>query len=241
MRVYELTGNKASRYTGDLSNAEHPWGLPGMHCPDCELTGGPAGLSYPCVDLAGLPARERKKLSDGWPVPMEEFERLRERVRSLAPRGAVLKPGTEFGPLTGTGRGQFGPLFMQNPWSLFMQREALERLQGAGLRGLQGCPLAVRFRTKDAPELLELELLVQGRLHPDCLPPDRKPPCPTCGRISLRLPDRYWLDAASLPEHVDVFRLSDWPTLIIATERLVEVVRQLELEGVVFRELEACS
>jgi uncharacterized double-CXXCG motif protein len=239
MRFYEFTEDKSPRYTGDLSNAAHPWGLPGRRCPDCALTGGPAGLHYPCVDLSGLPTKELKKLSDSWPVPFEEFERLRERVLPLVPVDAVLKPGTRFGPLTGTGRGHFGSLFMQNPWSLFVQREALERLQGTGLLGLQGCPLAVRFRTRHAPELRELQLRVQGRLHPDCLPPDRPPPCPTCDRVSLRLPATYWLDASSLPEDIDVFRLSDWPTLIIATERMVETVKRLELDGVVFRELEA--
>jgi uncharacterized double-CXXCG motif protein len=238
MRFYEVTEDKAPRYTGDLGNAAHPWGLPGRRCPDCALTGGPAGLQYPCVDLSGLPAQELQKLSDSWPVPFEEFERLRKLVLPLAPEDAVLKPGTRFGPLTGTGRGSFGQLFMQNSWSLFVRREALERLQSAGLRGLLGCPLAVRFRAKSAPELRELQLRVQGRLHPDCLPPGRQPPCATCDRASLRLPVTYWLDASSLPEDVDVFRLSDWPTLIIATEHMVEAVRHLELDGVVLRELE---
>ncbi len=40
------------------------------------------------------------------------------------------------------------------------------------------------------------------------------------------------------PEHVDVFRLADASTLIIANERLVDAVRRLELDGIVFNELE---
>lgn len=239
MRFYRVIEDKAARYTGDLSNAAHPWGLPGMQCPSCGTSGGWTGLQYPCVDLSGLPAQELKKLSDGWPVPYEEFVRRREQVRPLAPQGALLKTGTKFGALTGTGSGRFGQLFMQNAWSLFVQRAALERLQAAGLRGLQGCPVKVRFRTKLAPELWELQLLAQGHLHLDCLPPDRKPPCPHCEREDVGLPDTHWLDAASLPRDVDVFRLSDWPTLIIATERMVEAVRRLELDGAAFRELEA--
>lgn len=239
MNFYELKEDKAPRYTGDLSNATHPWGLPGMHCPSCDSPGGWGGLQYPCVDLSGLPAEELKKLSDSWPVPMEEFERLRELVRPLAPEDAQLRPGTRFGPLTGTGRGLFGPLFMQNPWSLFVQREALERLQGVGLRGLQGCPVNVRFRQKRAPELWELQLLTQGRLHPDCIPSHEEPSCPTCGGHGPGLPKTYWLDAASLPEHVDIFRLTDWPTLIFATERFVEAVRHLELDGVLFHPVAA--
>jgi uncharacterized double-CXXCG motif protein len=238
MRFYEVTRDEAARYTGDLSNAAHKWGLPGMQCPACNSPGGWVGLQYPCVDLSGLPAREQKKLSNAWPVPFEEFERLRELVRPLVPQDALLQPGTVFGPRTGTGSGTFGPLFMQNPWSLFAQREALERLQAAELRGLQGCPVDVRFRTKRPPELLELQLVAQGRLHPDCLPRNRKPPCATCGSGEVSLPSTYWLEAASLPGHVEVFRLADWPTLIFATERIVEAVRSLDLDGVVFREVD---
>jgi uncharacterized double-CXXCG motif protein len=238
MRFYRITEDPAARYTGDLSDAAHPWGLPGMHCPNCGTVGGWTGLQYPCVDLSGLPIEELEKLSDGWPVPYEEFVRRRELVRPLAPEGALLKTGTEFGALTGTGKGRFGQFFMQNPWSLFVQREALARLQAAGLRGLQGCPVNVRFRTKLAPELWELQFQAQGLLHPACLPPDRKPPCPLCERHDVSLPETHWLDAGSLPDDVDVFRLSNWPTFIIATQRMVDAVQHLELDGVVFREME---
>jgi uncharacterized double-CXXCG motif protein len=191
------------------------------------------------VDLSGLPAHELRKLSDGWPVPLEEFERLRELVRPFVPKDALLKTGTEFGPLTGTGGGSFGQLFMQNSWTFVARREALERLQSTGLRGLLGCPINVRFRAKSPPDLWELQLLVQGNLHPHCLPPDREPPCPTCGSRALPLPRNHWLEAASLPQHVDLFRLADWPTLIIATESFVDTVKRLELDGVLFRELDA--
>ncbi|HEX8434617.1 double-CXXCG motif protein [Archangium sp.] len=54
---------------------------------------------------------------------------------------------------------------------------------------------------------------------------------------SYSVPDPYSLDATSLPEHVDVFRLADASMLLIANERLVGAVRRLELDGVVFKEL----
>jgi hypothetical protein len=57
--------------------------------------------------------------------------------------------------------------------------------------------------------------------------------------MSHSVPDPYVLDAASLPEHVDIFRLADASTLLIANERLVDAVRHLDLDGVVFKELEA--
>ncbi len=240
MNFYQLRRDPSPRYTGNL-NASHKWGLPGVErCPVCDLQPEErTSAQYPCVDLSVLPPEEQEKLLDSWPVPREEFIRRRELVRPLAPPGAELKVGAVFGPLQGTGLGYFGQLIMQNPWSLCMRREALERLQDAGVRGLVGCPTQVRFRTKHAPELRDIQLEVHGRFHPDCLPP-RYPPCPTCGVArDYSVPNPYWLKASSLPEHVDIFRLADASTLIIANERLVDAVRRLELDGVIFKELEA--
>jgi uncharacterized double-CXXCG motif protein len=239
MRFYRIREDEAPRYTGNL-NATSPWGLPGSEpCPVCGRHGGQTVARYPCVDLSHLPEQEREKLSSPWPVPYEEFVRLRELVRPLAPPGADLKTGTTFGPLTGTASGYFGQLFMQNPWSLYPRREALEKLQAAGVRGLQGCPMKVRFRQRNTPELMDLQLELRGRFHPDCLPAHLAPPCPTCGREEgYSLPQPVLLAAASLPEDLDMFRLADWSGLILANERLVEAVARLELDGVVFQELE---
>lgn len=239
MKFYRVQQDKAPQYTGNL-NAAHKWGLPGVEpCSSCGVGGeGTTAAQYPCVDLSRLPERELKKLSDPWPVPREEFVRLREMVRPLAPQGAVLKPGARFGPLEGTGSGFFGQIFMQNSWSLCMRQEALERLQSAGVRGLQGCAVNVRFRVKRPPMLLDIQLKSHGRFLPDCLPPDESP-CPKCNRSKgYKMPDPFWLQTASLPEHVDVFRLEDASTLIISSERMVSAVRSLGLDGVTFQELE---
>ena len=240
MKFHALERDPSPRYTGNL-NAAHKWGLPGVErCPVCDLPPEEYTMGqYPCVDLSALPPQDQGKLSDSWPVPREEFIRLRELVRPLAPAYAVLTSGARFGPLQGSGLGYFGQLVMQNPWSLCMRREALERLRSAGVRGLTGCPTQVRFRTKHAPDLRDIQLEIHGRFHPDCLPPPNSP-CPTCGvALGYSVPDPYCLDAASLPRHVDIFRLADASTRIIANERLVDAVRRLELDGVVFKELEA--
>jgi uncharacterized double-CXXCG motif protein len=236
LKFYRVEEDRAAGYTGNLRVVPR-WGFPGVTaCSTCGSGGGWAGLQYPCVDLSGLP--EREELEDpGRQVSFEEFTRLRERVRPFAPAWARLEPGADFGPPTGSATGTFGPLFMQNPWSLYLRREALERLVDAGVRGLSGCPMDVRFRGKNPPELLALQLELHGRFHPDCLPPDRAPPCPKCGNTRLAMPESPILDAASLPEHADLFRLSDWPTLIVASERMVEAVRKLALDGARFREL----
>ncbi len=239
MKFYRFCEDMAPRYTGNL-NAAHRWGLPGSEpCPVCGLRGKNSAAPYPCVDLSHLPEEEQKKLSNPWPVPYEEFVRLCELVRPLAPPGARLDSGTTFGPLTGTATGYFGQLFMQNPWSLYVRREALERLLAEGVRGFHACPMNIRFRSKHPPELLELQLEFRGRFHSDCLPKEPTIPCSTCGRDrGYSLPEPPILAATSLPDELDVFRLADWSTLIIASERMVDAVTRLELDGVVFRELE---
>lgn len=234
MKFYELEPVKEPRFTGEY-NASHRWGLPGIHCPSCHAIWSAGSDAYPCTDLSGL--EERKKFRARLEEDYAEFERLCALVRPLAPSGVPLWPGTKFGPLVGTARGSFGQFLMQYAWTLLIRREALEQLQAEGVRGLLGCHTELRFRQKSAPELMELQLEPQGRLHPDCLPPDREPPCAKCGREGLTLPDHRILDAASLPSHLDLFRLTDFGTVIIATERFVDAVRRHGFEEVSIREL----
>jgi uncharacterized double-CXXCG motif protein len=138
---------------------------------------------------------------------------------------------------TGRAQGEFGPLILVYPWALLMRREPLERLQAEGLRGLKGCRTELRFRKKSPPELLEMELLPRGGLHPDCLP-QAPAPCPKCERKGIKRPEEPILNAATLPQELDLFRASDFLTMILCTERFVEAVRRLSYEqDIVFREL----
>ncbi|MCK8497005.1 MULTISPECIES: SitI6 family double-CXXCG motif immunity protein [Myxococcus] len=238
MKFYKIDEDTSLRVTGRL-DAVNKWCLPGVEpCPACRLGGGATWLAYPCVDLSGLPPEVLRKLKDPWPVPFEEFSRLREQVRPLAPPWALLEPGTHFGPCTGKGSGRFGALFMQDSSALFLRREVLDRLRAEGVRGLHGCPIDVRFRGANPPDLLQLQLELHGRLHSTGLAPNRSEPCATCGRRSEAWPEHLILDAASLPLDVDVFRHREgWATLIV-TERFVDAVRRLGLDGVAFLELE---
>ncbi len=235
VRFYDLGEDKTSGHTGNI-NATHRWGLPGLRqCPGCGATWSSTGHHYPCVDLSSLPARE--EFVKARPEPFTEFSRLRELVRSLAPMGSELPPGTEFGPLVGSALGSFGPFYFQNPWTLLVQRDVLERLLAEGVRGLKGCRTELRFRQKKAPDLLELQIEPHGLLHPDCIPPEDRVPCSRCGRQGFSLPDEPILDAASLPMDRDLFRLANFATMIIATERFKDAVQRLELGEIVFREL----
>ncbi|PTL85072.1 hypothetical protein DAT35_08520 [Vitiosangium sp. GDMCC 1.1324] len=232
MRYFRVKEDRSAGYTGVI-DAAHKWKLPGLQdCPACKVTWGDNSRAYPSVDLT--PVASLTDFEDAWPEPIEEYERRCELVRPLLPPGAVLEPGVGFGPLVGKAQGRFGPFVLTISWWPLVQREVLEKLQAEGLRGLKGCPTQLRFRQRASPELLELELLPVGRAHPECLPPHRKPPCQRCGRLALTLPKSLLLDAATLPEHLDVFRLEDFSTVVVCTERFVEACQRLGLDGVAF-------
>jgi uncharacterized double-CXXCG motif protein len=219
---------------GGEAHGSHQWGLPGASCHTCGVTWSSSGHKYPCVDLSQLP--EQREFLKARPEPFPEFARLRELVRPLAPPNAWLPPGTGFGPLLGTCVGKL-PAFAWIAEVLLAHRDALERLQTEGARGLLGCGTKLRFRQKSPPELLELQLEPLGRLHPDCIPPDVPPPCVTCGRRAFRRPEDPILDAASLPTDLDLFRVGNFATMIVGTERFMNAVQRLELDGLTFREL----
>ncbi|MBN1206132.1 MAG: hypothetical protein JXB05_14540 [Myxococcaceae bacterium] len=217
---------------------ERKWGLPGVQCPVCHAIWSMAAGAYPSVDLSHLPPQEQKKYSARLEDDYTEFERLREQVRPLVPPRVHLWPGTGFGPMKGSAQGEFGPLVLAHSWNLLMRREPLERLQAEGLHGLKGCRTELRFRKKNPPELLEMELLPRGSVHPNCLPIDRPAPCTKCERKGWKLPSDLILEENSLPRDLDLFRLEDFLTVIICTERFVEAVQRLGYEhDIAFREL----
>lgn len=223
-----------SAFNGSFDGALK-WALPGAKCPECGVTWSSWGHHYPCVDLSSLP--EHALFEQPRPEPFTEFARLRALVRPLAPANSELPPGTEFGPRVGQASGAFGPFTWQGSSILLVRRDTLEQLQAQGLRGLTGCRTELRFRQKTAPELLDLQIEPRGRLHPDCVPPNVPPPCPTCGRFAFSRPDAPVLDADSMPWDVDLFRVGNFATMLIGTQRLMEAVRHLELPGIAFQEL----
>ncbi|QSQ26769.1 hypothetical protein JY651_18390 [Pyxidicoccus parkwayensis] len=222
-RFYELTcGDTEGRWRATY-RARRRWSLPGLeNCPGCRATWS-GGLAYPAVDLSEL--KEARELEKHRPEPFEEFSRLRELVRPYCPTGVLLEPGTAFGPLEGSARGKWGP-FTLDMETLLVREDALQVLSELELRGI--VPVWPHFRRPPSPRVAELQLLPRGRLHPDCLPPERSDPCAVCGRDDWHLPTHRWLDPASLPDDLDVFRLEDAPTLIVVSERFADALNRLE-------------
>ncbi|WP_342380710.1 double-CXXCG motif protein [Myxococcus stipitatus] len=235
-RFYWLREDRAAATrAGGYVNAAHRWGLPGLlRCPTCSATWASTGHYYPGVDLSRLD--EEREFRKARPEPLPEFSRLRELVRPLAPSGAQLPPGTRFGPLQGTGRGQFPDVSWLGDIVL-VQRRVLDGLQAAGLSGVQGFSSALKFRAEQGPDLRELQMPHHGQLHPDCVPPDSPPPCQTCGRWALGRPEEPVLDGTSLPSDLDLFRVGNFATMVICTERFLDEIHRMECDGLAWREL----
>ncbi|RKH35398.1 hypothetical protein D7Y13_03955 [Corallococcus praedator] len=236
MRYFELREpTDATRWTGEF-RAKRRWGLPGVACPTCHAEWSGV-LSYPAVDLSRLP--EQKSFAEPRLEPYAQYARLAEQVRPLLPPGALLQPGCTFGALRGKAQGRFGPVTVFPSWEIFLREDALASFRAGALRGLIPVLAELSFPTQDAEQLHELQLLPRGRLHEACLPVGRPPPCPTCGRQGFRMPSKRWLDADSLPADLDIFRLEDAVTLIIATERFVETLHALGPSDVESLEVQA--
>jgi uncharacterized double-CXXCG motif protein len=137
----------------------------------------------------------------------------------------------------GTARGPFSAFINIYGDTVLVRPDTLELLQQQGLCGLRGCRTELRFSPKGVPELLDLHVEPRGLLHPDCIPRSTPPPCPKCGRRGFSLPDEPVLDVASLPEDLDLFRLRNFPTMLVVTERFKDTVERFELDGLSFREL----
>ena len=235
MRYYKLVLGDPDLQEGGY-NAAYKWKLPGVSCPACKATWAGAGPNYPAVDLSGLP-EARKYLKARLEENFEEFERLRDQVRPLLPPDDPLRPGATFGPLVGKARGPFSAFIHQYGHILLIRPDALELLQREGLRGLRACRTEMRFSPKGITELLDLHIEPRGLLHSDCIPRSTPPPCPKCGRHGFRLPNEPLLDAASLPSDLDLFRLRNFSTVLVVTERFKATVERFNLDGLTFREL----
>ena len=140
-------------------------GLPGIRCPACGVVWSVAGLAFPCVDLSGH--RDAATLEKAYlEEDFDEFIRLRESVRPLAPDGVQLKPGTEFGPATGRAQGRhFGAVTMGFPWMILARPEGVASMLAEGVRGLVAAPTAFKF-SRDPQHVLELQVEPMARFTP---------------------------------------------------------------------------
>ncbi len=235
MRIFDCNQDESSEDLTDYGvEGRHRWNLPGVRCPTCGATWGTTGVEYPSVDISDEPfAREYFEPS---PVPLDELKRLKSQIRSRFPAEATLLPGTEFGTFSGKASGRFPDFVYANPWTLLIKRHAYDQLLGKDLRMPVAVAPELRLRKNQTHDLLELEIQPLCLLAPESFLPNGDP-CEDCGRVGRQV-DVPMVSRDSIPADSDLFRPRNFPTYILGTERFEQAVRELELTGMVFQEVQ---
>ena len=210
-------------------DASHTWGLPGIRCSVCAMTWSTTGVAYPAVDLSILPSPDRYGRLE--PVTVEEFQELRAPIIRLLGANLALPPGTDFGPLVGKAWGKFGDFAWVNPWTMLIRHESWSKLSSIGVRLPEVVTPKLGLRSKLPPKLLEFQVEPLASLSATSFSSLEPSPCPVCGHDG-RKAERIIVRRTSIPSYVDLFRLRDFPTVILATEEFAEAVQNLSMTDI---------
>jgi uncharacterized double-CXXCG motif protein len=213
--------------------ASHKWGLPGVTCPLCRQSWTSVGLAYPSVDLSQL--SNDKAYREFNNVPLEVYEELKSAILPLIPKGSILEPGTDFGPLIGAAKGNFSDFIWVTPWALLTQPRVLDQLHERGVKMPKAVPAILKLKGKETREFLELEIEAHTNIAASAYRSKIPAPCAACGRQGLKRPMKIVIEGSSVPGHVDIFRGRNFPTLLLSTERFAEAVKDLRLSNILFQ------
>jgi uncharacterized double-CXXCG motif protein len=233
VRYFEVGPEDPDRDT--LIEGTHRWQLPNrIGCPTCGVYGA-TGASHPCIDLAayaGAAALQKPKAAS-W----REFAELTAQLHAFLDTDMYLGPGDTFGDFTGKLRGEPADFVLGDLALLFVSPSAQEQLVRGGALLPPSRPAQLRTRrTRASPELVELDLPRAGAITDDSyqLLSHR---CSVCGRMDGPL-ERVVISQRSMRDNVDLVRPINHSTLLIASERLRDLVCECELTGLSFREVE---
>jgi uncharacterized double-CXXCG motif protein len=218
-------------YNDDIT-ASRICGLPGVKCSTCGQTWAMIGVNYPKVDPSVLPSS--KRYTKPWPVDIETFEMLRDQIIPLVPEGLPLPPGTEFGPLEGRIKGKPGDFAWVNSWTLLIQQQKYYTLTSSNLK----LPEVAITHLKKGEQfaLLEFQIEPLAHLAQSAYESDEPDRCSRCGRENRKVKEVI-VDRKSIPTNNDMFRVRDFPTYILVTEKFRNTVSDLNLTNITFAQI----
>jgi len=233
MRFFEIKEDLNLKKAGYI-DAGHKWGLPGVICPVCKSTWSTVGLEYPTVDLTYVADEELYR--EPRVEPLNVYKMLQQKIRDAFPKLPLLEPGAEFGPLVGKAIGCLDGFVWRACWTVTLEANALEKLNNYGLVLPNSVKAELKFK-KDVQEVFELELPLLGRLTNGVYDSIQIKHCNACGRDSASKPQEVLIDCSSVPDSINIFRVSNFRTIILVTERFVEAVTSLNIKGAIFKEV----
>jgi uncharacterized double-CXXCG motif protein len=215
----------------------HTWGLPGVMCPTCKEAWTTVGLSYPSIDLSAIQNEKRYRIQNIWPVPLNEFKTLSQPLTHLMPDKTPPRPGTDFGPLCGEAKGEFGDFAWPNTWTLLVKSESLNLLRSGDLGLPVSATARLAFKKGESPDLLELQIEPYAKLAYTSSS-GKITCCHTCGRYDFSGLKKMIVDEKSVPKHVDIFRGIEATTTIFCTSQFMDSVKSKNLTNIVFQPVE---
>ena len=234
MRIFQIREDQFRKKVGYI-DAIHKWGLPGVICPVCKSTWSTVSLEYPSVDLTNF--ADEKLYREARPEPLNEFLRLRQKIADAFPQLPVLEPGAEFGPSVGKAvGGRLDGFVWRAWWTICLEASALEKLKDSGLSLPNSVKAELKFK-KEEQEVFEFDLPLKGKLINGVYDGIQLNYCDACGRNSASLPEEIQIGGSSVPDDTDIFRVSNFPTLILITEHFREKIADLGIKGAVFEEV----
>jgi hypothetical protein len=128
-----------------------------------------------------------------------------------------------------------------DPWTMLIEERAATALQDLGVRFPAAKTAQLSARGLDRATFFEIEIWPLAHLVPSTIDAVQPSPCLICGRLGVRMHGQAVVQEASVPGNMDVFRIWEAPTYVLASERFAEAVRSLGLSGTTFTEVELAS
>ncbi|MGE0887716.1 MAG: double-CXXCG motif protein [Blastocatellales bacterium] len=229
MDIFEVVSSNSEISKCGLIDASHKWNLPGVKCRVCHTTWGNVGMAYPRVNLRGTKFEDA--FIDPYPVELERLEELRQSIKHLVPEGLPLPPGTQFGPLIGIAEGPYCDFVWHHYWDILVKMEVINSLASEKTHLPKVSKPKLEFRGKYSANLVELQIeplvtmvFAQSSFNV----------CSACGRLNESRPEEIVIDSSKLPEDIDLFRVTNFSTVILANDRFVNSVKKLGLTGISF-------
>jgi uncharacterized double-CXXCG motif protein len=233
MKIFRIQEDKDRKSSGFI-DAAHKWGLPGVSCPVCGQIWAGTGFEYPTIDLSFLP--EKHLFEEPRVVSLRELEKMKEILEKAFPRLRKIGPGTLLGQMVGRSSGELDGFVWHNPWTLLVTGDALRQLSKYELSLPSTATPDLKFMASST-EIFEWEILPFGTLLNGVYNPGETKICPACRRDSATIPARLVVEKGSLTGIPDIFRLSNFATVIIVTERFLNAVKTSNIPGSRFSEV----
>lgn len=227
MKFYRMKGGRS----GEGVNGRRRWEIPLI---DCNVCGSclPGGFCYPAADLSGIADQARFDLRR---ISIDGMRSLQTEIRATLPSDVPIAPKAEFGSYSiWLLESRMEDLVI--PWGesvLLVSEDALRDAHEAELLMGASVPIHSEPAVKLARNYFEIQVDEFASVVPESDEVGTR--CPECGfLLAVGTPKKFVLRASTIPRGTDLFRLAEYPFILIASERFREFVASRGCKGISF-------